>query len=87
MVENDWFLQFLADMLNISVERPKNVESTVLGAAYLAGLQSGVFQSTEEITDLWARESVFEPKMGADDRASLYAGWQDAVQRVRTNSN
>ena len=87
MVANDWFLQFLADMLNISVERPKNVESTVLGAAYLAGLQSGVFQSTEEITDLWARESVFEPKMGADDRASLYAGWQDAVQRVRTNSN
>ena len=87
MVANDWFLQFLADMLNVSVERPKNVESTVLGAAYLAGLQSGVFRSTEEITDLWARESVFEPKMGADVRASLYAGWQDAVQRVRTNSN
>jgi glycerol kinase len=85
MVANDWFLQFLADMLNVAVERPKNVESTVLGVAYLAGLQSGVFQSTEEITELWARESVFEPKMGAADRASLYAGWQDAVQRVRTN--
>lgn len=87
MVANDWFLQFLADMLNVSVERPKNVESTVLGAAYLAGLQSGVFQSTEEITELWARESVFEPKMGAADRASLYSGWQNAVQRVRTNIN
>jgi len=86
MVANNWFLQFLADMLNIPVERPKNVESTVLGAAYLAGLQSGVFSSIEQIADLWSREAVFAPKMDASDRAGLYAGWQDAVQRVRTNS-
>ncbi len=86
MVANDWFLQFLADMLNIPVERPENVESTVLGAAYLAGLQSGVFGSVAEIAALWSRESVFEPKMDAAHCASLYAGWQDAVQRVRTNS-
>jgi len=83
---NNWFLQFLADMLNIPVERPKNVESTVLGAAYLAGLQCGVFSSIEQIADLWSREAVFAPKMDASDRAGLYAGWQDAVQRVRTNS-
>lgn len=86
MVANNWFLQFLADMLNIPVERPKNVESTVLGAAYLAGLQSGVFSSIEQIADLWSREAVFAPQMDASDRAGLYAGWQDAVQRVRTNS-
>jgi len=86
MVANDWFLQFLADMLNLSVERPGNVESTVLGAAYLAGLQCGVFASIEQIADLWSRESVFEPKMGDTERAGLYAGWQDAVQRVRTSS-
>ncbi|RLA28681.1 MAG: glycerol kinase [Gammaproteobacteria bacterium] len=86
MVANNWFLQFLADMLNIPVERPKNVESTVLGAAYLAGLQCGIFSSIEQIADLWSREAVFAPKMDAADRAGLYAGWQDAVQRVRTNS-
>jgi glycerol kinase len=85
MVANNWFLQFLADMLNIPVERPKNVESTVLGAAYLAGLQCGVFSSIEQIADLWSREAVFAPQMDASDRAGLYAGWQDAVQRVRTN--
>jgi glycerol kinase len=86
MVANDWFLQFLADMLNIPVERPENVESTVLGAAYLAGLQSGVFDSIGQIADLWSSEAVFEPKMGDAERTSLYAGWQDAVGRVRTNS-
>jgi glycerol kinase len=86
MVANDWFLQFLADMLNLPVERPKNVESTVLGAACLAGLQCGVFESIDQLADLWSRESVFEPKMDAAQRASLYAGWQDAVQRVRTNT-
>ena len=86
MVANNWFLQFLADMLNLPVERPKNVESTVLGAACLAGLQCGVFESIDQLADLWSRESVFEPKMNAAHRASLYAGWQDAVQRVRTNT-
>ncbi len=85
MVANDWFLQFLADMVNVTVERPVNVESTVLGAAFLAGLGSGVFASTDAIADLWASDRVFEPQMPDDQRNALYRGWQDAVARVRSS--
>ena len=85
MVANDWFLQFLADMVNVTVERPVNVESTVLGAAFLAGLGSGVFASTDAIADLWASDRVFEPQMPDDKRDALYRGWQDAVARVRVS--
>jgi glycerol kinase len=85
MVANDWFLQFLADMLDVTVERPVNVESTVLGAAFLAGLQSGVFASTSAIAELWASDRVFEPQMKDDKRSALYQGWRDAVARVRVS--
>jgi glycerol kinase len=85
MVANDWFLQFLADILNLPVERPQNVESTVLGAACLAGLSCGVFSSTEAVQELWGREALFEPSMDDDRRDSLYSGWLDAVSRVRTS--
>ena len=84
MVANDWFLQFLADVLDIPVERPDNVESTVLGAAYLAGYQAGVVSSPSDIAKLWQREALFEPAMQAEQRARLLEGWQDAVRRVRS---
>ena len=84
MVANDWFLQFLSDILNLTVERPQNVESTVLGAAYLAGLTSGVFASTEEVQKLWQSEALFEPSMQDHQRDRLYQGWLDAVSRVRS---
>jgi glycerol kinase len=84
MVANNWFLQFLADLLGLPVERPVNVESTVLGAAALAGLQSGMFASTEEIASLWKSDAVFEPAMDAGRRDALYSGWQSAVDRVRS---
>lgn len=87
MVANSWFLQFLADMLNLVVERPLMVESTVLGAACLAGLQSGLFDSPQIITDNWQRDAVFEPRMDDAQRQHLYAGWQDAVSRVRVSSD
>jgi glycerol kinase len=86
MVANDWFLQFLADMVDVTVERPVNVESTVLGAAFLAGLQCGVFASTDAIAELWASDRVFEPQMPDDQRDALYQGWQDAVARVRVSA-
>ena len=86
MVANDWFLQFLADILGLPVERPKNVESTVLGAAYLAGLQRGVYGSVEDISALWSSESVFNPAMEESRRESLYGGWQHAVNRVRSQT-
>ncbi|MCH8337143.1 MAG: glycerol kinase, partial [Proteobacteria bacterium] len=85
MVANDWFLQFLADMVNVTVERPVNVESTALGAAFLAGLGSGVFASVDAIAELWACDRVFEPQMSDDKRNALYRGWQDAVARVRSS--
>jgi glycerol kinase len=84
MVANDWFLQFLADVLDIPVERPDNVESTVLGAAYLAGYQAGIVRSPSDIGKLWRRDALFEPRMQAAQRARLLEGWQDAVRRVRS---
>ncbi len=84
MVANDWFLQFLADVLDTPVERPDNVESTVLGAAYLAGFQAGVVDSLDNVGKLWQRDAVFEPAMDADQRDRLLGGWNDAVKRVRT---
>jgi glycerol kinase len=85
MVGNDWFLGFLADILGLPVERPANVESTVLGAAFLAGLQCGIYSSVDQIASLWSRDAVFEASMDARRRETLYAGWRDAVSRVQSN--
>ncbi len=84
MVANDWFLQFLADVLDTPVERPDNVESTVLGAAYLAGYQAGIVTSPSDIGELWRRDALFEPSMENAQREGLLRGWKDAVRRVRT---
>jgi glycerol kinase len=86
MVANGWFLQFLADILDITVERPANVESTVLGAAYLAALQCGLLDDMQQAATLWRRDAVFEPSMSVDRRNALLAGWAEAVSRVRTGS-
>lgn len=85
MVGNSWFLQFLADVLDTPVERPVNVESTVLGAAYLAALQSGAIASVGEIESMWQRDTMFEPSMSADQRDGLLAGWARAVARVKAD--
>ncbi len=84
MVTNDWFLSFLSGMLGLPVERPQNVESTALGAAFLAGLQSGVYASTDEIASLWARDEIFDSTLDKKLRQDLYAGWRNAVQRIRS---
>ena len=83
MVANDWFLQFLADVLDIRVERPANVESTVLGAAYLAALECGLIDDLQQASHLWQCDAVFEPKMSGDQREALLSGWAAAVARVR----
>jgi glycerol kinase len=83
MVANDWFLQFLADILDIRVERPANVESTVLGAAYLAALQCGMIDDLQQASRLWQCDAVFEPRMPGDQRDALLSGWAEAVTRVR----
>ena len=83
MVENDWMVQFLADILNVTVDRPQITETTALGAAYLAGLKAGIFKSLDEISELWHCQQRFEPSMQPDKRERLYSGWLDAVERVR----
>jgi len=85
MVANDWFLQFLADILDTPVERPVNIESSVLGAAYLAALGAGILQTSEQISDYWQCESRFDPAMSSDRRENLLDGWTAAVSRIRSN--
>ncbi len=86
MVANNWVVQFLSDILAVDVDRPKVIETTALGAAYLAGLQVGIYQSLEQIAELWHCERHFTPLMAAEQRDKLYGGWLKAVQRVRTTS-
>jgi glycerol kinase len=83
MVVNAWLCQFLADMLDRPVERPAVVETTALGAAYLAGLAAGVYGSLDEVAAAWRLERRFEPAMPAGDRQRLLDGWRRAVARVR----
>jgi len=83
MVKNDWLLQFLADILALPVARPAVAETTSLGAAYLAGLGSGFFSSTEDIARNWQCSRLFEPRMSGDEREALLAGWRRAVAAVQ----
>jgi glycerol kinase len=84
MAVNDWVMQFLADQLAIPVERPQITETTALGAACLAGLGAGVFASTDAIARLWRRERLFAPASAGKERDRLFAGWRQAVRRVRS---
>jgi len=78
---SDIMMQFQADILRINVVRPKVVETTALGAAFMAGLQTGVWASLDDISKVWAVDRVFEPKMDEERSRKLYAGLKKAVQR------
>jgi glycerol kinase len=82
MAANDWLGQFLADMLVAPVERPVSVETTALGAAFLAGLATGVWSDLAALEATWAADRRFEPKMDAALRSELVAGWHKAVARA-----
>ncbi|MDI9245760.1 glycerol kinase GlpK [Marinobacter sp. CHS3-4] len=82
MVANNWVLQFLADVMGAQVDRPELVETTALGAAYLAGLQAGVFKSLEELSNMWRCDRSFSPVMTKEERDRLYDGWIKAVSRL-----
>jgi len=82
MVVNDWLVQFLADTLGITIERPQVTETTALGVAYLAGIQAGAFESLEQVAHLWHNEAKFEPSMPEEARERLYSGWLEAVGKV-----
>ncbi len=81
---NDFLMQFQADILGVPVNRPAGLETTATGAAFLAGLGSGFWKSPESLAAARNTERVFEPRMPATERERLYAGWREAVERVRT---
>jgi glycerol kinase len=82
MASNDWFCQFLADVLEARVERPVQLESTALGAAFLAGLATGVWTDLNAIAATWAKGAAFTPKMAAPRRTEALAGWRTALRRT-----
>ncbi|MBL1148349.1 MAG: glycerol kinase GlpK [Pseudomonadota bacterium] len=84
MVENNWMCQFLADMTNCDVNRPQVIETTALGAAYLAGLAVGFYESPAQIARNWRLSRSFKPRMDDKERQELYAGWKDAISRILT---
>ena len=82
MSGNDWFCQFLADVLDARVDRPTELETTALGAAFLAGLATGVWPDLEAVAATWTRGAAFAPKMAAARRTEAVAGWQIALRRA-----
>lgn len=82
-VANNFLMQFQADILGVPVQRPAVTETTALGAAYLAGLAVGFWQSQGEIATQWRVEKTFEPQMSDGEREALYNGWKRAVERAR----
>ncbi|AYO31698.1 MAG: glycerol kinase [Thermoanaerobacteraceae bacterium] len=81
-VANNFLMQFQSDILGVPVSRPKVIETTALGAAYLAGLATGYWGSREEIAAKWQIDRVFKPDMDEGKRNSLYSGWKKAVKRA-----
>ncbi|HEY7007091.1 MAG TPA: FGGY-family carbohydrate kinase, partial [Sphingomicrobium sp.] len=79
MAANTWLCQFLADILQVPVERPQNIETTALGAAFLAGLATGVWPDLDALAVTWKRRDRFEPAMSASEQEQLVAGWRKAV--------
>ncbi|MDN3449575.1 glycerol kinase GlpK [Planococcus sp. APC 3906] len=82
-VSNNFLMQFQSDLLNVSVERPVILETTALGAAYLAGLAVGFWESKEQIAQLLQIDQNFDPKMPSEQSEELYEGWQKAVEATR----
>jgi glycerol kinase len=80
-VVNTLLMQFQADILGVPVQRPRVAETTALGAAYLAGIATGFWSGPQEVARQWAVDRTFEPRMSADQRDTLYAGWKRAVER------
>ena len=84
MSASDWSMQFLSDIIGAPVDRPKVLEATALGAAWLAGMKAGVYPDQAGFASEWALDRRFEPQMDEATRARRYAGWKDAVKRTLT---
>jgi glycerol kinase len=84
MTASDWFVQRLADLIGLPVERPTETETTALGAAWLAGSAVGILPPIAELGSLWHLDRRFEPSISGDERAGHRAKWLDAITRVKT---
>ncbi len=82
MVANNWLTQFLADILQLPIQRPAITETTALGAAFLAGLQQGLFSSFADLENCWQQQAEFLPQMSDGQQQELLQGWQNAVKKV-----
>ena len=82
MVANNWFTQFLADIINLKVVRPKILETTALGVALLAGYQIGEYKSLDQIKDMWKKDRIFNPKIKKNFRKDLLNGWKLAIKKT-----
>ena len=80
---NDWLMQFQADILDTQIMRAANLETTALGAAFLAGLSVGYWQDLEELNAAYKPGTSFDPEMGPAERTNLYEGWQAAVKATQ----
>lgn len=85
MVASGWTMQRLSDILDAPVDRPVNLETTVLGAAWLAGSHAGLWPGPEGFSRIWSRDRRFEPEMEKNERVSRISGWRNALQRTLTN--
>ena len=85
MVMNNWFSQFLSDIVNVKVLRPKVQETTALGAAFMAGLKIGVYKSLKDISKNWHLDKKFSPKMKSPLRNKVLKGWSAAIQKTLSN--
>lgn len=86
MVASDWTMQFLADILDAPVDRPTILETTALGAAWLAGSRAGVWPGMEEFASTWAQDRRFEPSMDNSEREAKVRGWNEAVRRTLSSA-
>ena len=85
MVMNNWFSQFLSDIINVKVLRPNVQETTAAGAAFMAGLQIGVYKSLKDISKIWHLDKKFSPNMSNKSRNHLLKGWSSAIKKTLTN--
>jgi len=84
MSASDWAMQFLADIIGAPVDRPKVLETTALGAAWLAGMRAGIYPAQDEFAATWALEWQFTPSMDTATRTRRYTGWKDAIRRTKS---
>ena len=82
MAKNNWFIQFLSNVLNVNIYRPQVDETTALGAAFMAGLKIGIYKSLNDIKKKWKVDKKFKPKISTKKRKKLIIGWSQAIRKT-----